>query len=269
MFLSKQFLVLPLLFITVASLYDDDGSNCSNDCDFKFDLNFASAKKGCFWITKNKKKASKRKETYCAKSEILNACEATCSSTCENDSSITFEDTWAKKEVNCAWISKNSNRFAFRKDKYCGTHGTDCVSACGRCSPNQRAESPVNVVFNFHTDSHPKQTSWALVDNTGAGTIIKSDGALYGDAFEANTLYPEAFALKRCVYYTLTVYDSYNDGLVATDDDYDYNYYYDDLYMGNTYTPGYFEVFVEGQRVMGSSDGVDFGTSDSVSIYVC
>eukprot|EP00554_Chaetoceros_debilis_P013441 CAMPEP_0194126868 /NCGR_PEP_ID=MMETSP0150-20130528/60211_1 /TAXON_ID=122233 /ORGANISM="Chaetoceros debilis, Strain MM31A-1" /LENGTH=509 /DNA_ID=CAMNT_0038820753 /DNA_START=2037 /DNA_END=3563 /DNA_ORIENTATION=+ len=271
MFLSKQFLVLPLLFTTVASQYDDDSSICYDDCDFKFDLNFAPAKKGCFWLTKNKKKASKRKETYCAKSEIKSACEATCHPWCENDSTFQFKlanSSGADKNVKCAWISKNRKKSASRKEKYCvGAAFSDasvnqvyCREACGRCSPNQGAkptpeESAVNVVFNLHTDNYPQETSWALVDDA-AGTVIKSDGARYtgfGDAFEANTLHSEAFALKRCVYYTLTVYDSFGDGLSPS----------------IPTTPGYFEVFVEGQRVMGSSDGVAFESSDSVSIYVC
>jgi len=112
-------------------------------------------------------------------------------------------------------------------------------------------ESAVNVEFNFHTDDYPGESRWELVDEDaaghGPGTVIKSNGE-YGDQLEANTLHSEAFALKHCVHYTLTVYDSWCDGLS---------------------TPGYFEVLVEGQRVMGLSDGVAFGSSDSVDIYVC
>ena len=115
-------------------------------------------------------------------------------------------------------------------------------------------ESAVNVVFNLQTDDYPEESSWALIDYD-AGTYIKSDGEGYptyeGDKFEANTLYSEAFELKRCVNYVLMVFDVVWDGL------------------SGIYTPGYFEVFVEGQRVMGSSDGVAFGSSDSVEIYVC
>ena len=125
------------------------------------------------------------------------------------------------------------------------------MSSAPSVSPNPTAEptteeSAVNVVFNFYTDEYPEESRWELVDDA-AGTVIKSNGES-GDQLEANTLHSENFALKHCVYYTLTVYDSYDDGLSSG---------------------GYFEVFVEGQRVMGLSDGVAFGSSDSVNIYVC
>lgn len=109
-------------------------SNCGDDSSFKFTLDNVAVERGCHWINKNNKKASARKARYCPKSEISNACPATCSSACQNDSSFTFRLIWNNKEVDCTWITKNMLQIDSRQETYCGTYGTSCVSACGRCS---------------------------------------------------------------------------------------------------------------------------------------
>jgi len=105
-------------------------------------------------------------------------------------------------------------------------------------------ESAVNVELELLTDDYAAETEWELVDDA-TDTVIKSNGEL-----EANKNYTEHFALQHCVYYTLTMYDSYGDGLLEG-------------------IPGYFKVFVEGERVKGFSNGSEFGSSDSVTIYNC
>ena len=48
-------------------------SNCSDDCDSTFLLDFFPVDRGCSWLTKNTKKANARKNRYCVKPEIVSA----------------------------------------------------------------------------------------------------------------------------------------------------------------------------------------------------
>lgn len=109
-------------------------SNCSDDCGFTFPLDFFPRDQGCSWLTKNKKKANARKDRYCVKPEILSACPATCSSVCSNDANFEFTTYWTNVNVNCNWITKNKIQADARRNMYCAEYGSDCVSACGRCS---------------------------------------------------------------------------------------------------------------------------------------
>ena len=110
-------------------------------------------------------------------------------------------------------------------------------------------ESAVNVVFELLTDNYATETRWELVDDA-TDTVVKSKGEPENPLAD-NTPYKEHFALQHCVYYTLTMYDSYGDGIVGDG------------------IPGYFKVSVERERVKGFSNGSDFGSSDSVTIYNC
>jgi len=106
-------------------------------------------------------------------------------------------------------------------------------------------ESAVNVVFELLTDAYPHENRWELVDDA-TDTVVKSKEEPEYPLVD-NTFYSEHFTLQHCVYYTLTMYDEYGDGIIS----------------------GYFKVFVEGERVKGFSNGSDFGSNDSVTIYNC
>jgi len=111
--------------------------------------------------------------------------------------------------------------------------------------------SCVKVELKILTDNWPDETSWDFRDSDGeiipgadSSNYILSSNAL----FETNICLPELCDKKVTPYYTFNIYDSYNDGII-----------------GN----GYFELFVNGDRVKGESDGSTFGARDAVVIDAC
>jgi len=111
--------------------------------------------------------------------------------------------------------------------------------------------SCVEVELKISTDNWPNETSWDFRDSDGeiipgadSSNYILSSNAL----FETNICLPELCDKKVTPYYTFNIYDSYNDGII-----------------GN----GYFELFVNGDRVKGESDGSTFGARDAVVIDAC
>jgi len=123
------------------------------------------------------------------------------------------------------------------------------LSALPSLSPTTK-ESAVNVILEIMTDFSAFETSWTLtVDDTGD---ILHQGPSEEEPYEIFDSYFYEWSLKKCVSYTFTIYDSFGDGLV-----------------GYTNFESYFMIEVEGERVMGSSDGSTFGYEDIVSIYVC
>ena len=101
----------------------------------------------------------------------------------------------------------------------CGVCGGD-DSSCSGCTDdaacNYDPEATVNdgscisagtqITFTLLTDDYPNETTWTLVDETGT-TVIS--GGPYGS--NATTYSTDACLANGC--YTLTVFDSYGDGL--------------------------------------------------------
>lgn len=95
---------------------------------------------GCDWLSKNKKREQKRKDTYCALNEVKLMCPNTCNGcACDDSSSYTFELKNGMNEVGCDWISKNSNKAEKRRAKYCTADYDDgalihaCRKSCNLC----------------------------------------------------------------------------------------------------------------------------------------
>ena len=119
---------------------------CQDPCtdnvwaDFNFDLDSNGKKVSCGWLTKNDKKSARRKERYCSRVPIAEACPVTCDSTCpcEDDPDHTFLlNHNGSTGGSCAWITKNKKeeKIAKRRAMYCGIPeiGRKCVKACGYC----------------------------------------------------------------------------------------------------------------------------------------
>jgi len=117
---------------------------------------------------------------------------------------------------------------------------------------------PTETCFDLDIEILPDQwadgeTSWTLYDTDGT-TVIDSGGL--GD-FTDYVLYEYTVSCLPVVCasglsYTWTINDSFGDGLNWSSTD-----------------PGYFKVFAYGEELFGSSDGVNFGYSDSVTVTSC
>ncbi len=55
-------------------------NNCSDDPSFKFTLNNGKKRVNCAWLTKNRRKAKRRKRVYCPKPDVSENCASTCNS---------------------------------------------------------------------------------------------------------------------------------------------------------------------------------------------
>ncbi len=132
---------------------------------------------------------------------------------------------------------------------------TSGPSSAATLSPTVKAsaapsQGSLDVMFKITTDYYPQETLWALVEDQ-TGTIIASGPG--EDRFQAETTYSYQWSLDYCTNYTFTISDTYGDGLYC---------YYEDAC-------GLFEVIVDGERVMGNSNGSQFYYGDTVQIYNC
>ena len=151
----------------------------------------------------------------------------------------------------------------------CGFDGGDCLTIKFEptTAPSERptteltlSQSPsasmnpsargVLVRLELRTDLFPEETSWTLVDI--AGQVVESGGLNTDNLYVEQTLYIlDEWRLKTCLPYTFTITDLYDDG------------------VEDGYPQGYFRIFVNGKRIMGTSDGTNFGSKDSIIIYYC
>ncbi len=127
----------------------------------------------------------------------------------------------------------------------CGFDGGDCPTP----SPAPSADPfTVSCTFELKTDNFPSEISWSLVDGTGS---FKRAGPKPDQKYEPNTLYSFEWKLKECTPYTFIIKDTNGDGL------------------GHSPLPGFFSMSINGQRLMGQSDGTDFGAEDRIDIFSC
>jgi len=131
---------------TVEAL-DERKGFCQDSCtdnvwaDFNFDLDSNGKKVSCGWLTKNDKKSARRKERYCSRVPIAEACPVTCDTSCpcEDDPDHTFVlNHNGSTGGSCEWITKNKKeeKITKRRAEYCGIPeiGRKCVKACEYCA---------------------------------------------------------------------------------------------------------------------------------------
>ncbi|GFH53839.1 hypothetical protein CTEN210_10315 [Chaetoceros tenuissimus] len=128
----------PTSIVTNAPTPDTPLDNPCEDGSGTFTVN--NKEVGCDWLSKNKKREQKRKDTYCALNEVKLMCPSTCDvCACVDSSSYTFELKNGVNEVGCDWISKNSNKVEKRRAKYCTDDYDDgavmnaCRKSCNLC----------------------------------------------------------------------------------------------------------------------------------------
>uniref|UniRef100_A0A7S3VDR2 LNR domain-containing protein n=1 Tax=Chaetoceros debilis TaxID=122233 RepID=A0A7S3VDR2_9STRA len=106
-----------------------------------------------------------------------------------------------------------------------------------------------SVILILLTDDYPLDTEWNITHQREGGLFsLRDNGPKVGELYKANTLYQIEWTLTGREY-LFTINDEAADGLLRGS------------------TPGYFNIFVDGVRVVGNvSDGSNFGATDSVSI---
>lgn len=106
-------------------------------------------KRNCSWLTKNGKRAAKRKENYCSKAQVKTLCQKTCDfCECEDDPNFTFSlfkehhQPSASHVADCAWLTQNMWYTETRINNYCKWSGKGfqggavrdaCANSCGFC----------------------------------------------------------------------------------------------------------------------------------------
>jgi serine protease len=90
----------------------------------------------------------------------------------------------------------------------------------------------IDFLFNLQTDDYGYETSWDLVDGTTGLTVVSGAEATYGNNYDVST--QRCLNANNC--YTLTIYDSYGDGMCCGQN-----------------TPG-FQVRVDGQVIQNNQE---------------
>jgi len=124
---------------------------------------------------------------------------------------------------------------------------TNIPSSAVTSSPS---EASLQVMFKITTDYYPHETRWTLVEDQTGAIIASGPGK---EKYQEETAYSFQWSLEYCTSYTFTISDLYGDGLFCNYED----------------SCGLFEIIVDGQRVMGTSNGSTFEYEDTVQIYNC
>ena len=135
----------------------------------------------------------------------------------------------------------------------CGVCGGD-DSTCGGCTDSTACNFDPSAILDdgsciteglgfsltILTDNYPGEITWDLADSTGA---IVASGGPYADA--ATTLVENFCAGEGC--YTLTMYDSFGDGICCA------------------YGAGNYDLTIDGTTV---ASGGDYGASESTTFCI-
>ena len=136
----SNFYQRPTLFPSDApSPSPTDSSHCINNSEFTFPMNGRT--RGCEWITRNRKRRSRRR-IACNQNDVAQNCKLACNrcaASCEDSSTFTFvpNNTIIR---DCAWLTRSYPRRTARRLKYycereySGTLVRDaCKKSCVNC----------------------------------------------------------------------------------------------------------------------------------------
>jgi len=113
---------------------------CEDDNDFTFRLeNSFTTIVDCRWFTKNQLNEETRRNKYCPKREIREACKKTCDNcVCRDDLNFIFTlDNGIAQD--CSWFLRQTSKIDTRREKYCSrtvsgrTVYDACRIGCGVC----------------------------------------------------------------------------------------------------------------------------------------
>jgi hypothetical protein len=112
---------------------------CEDDPNFSFSLDNGGVSRNCRWLTLNESKTAVRLGKYCVKpADVSSACRlscGSCTSSCNDDPTFTFELKNGRRKKSCRWLTINENKASTRIRRYCeqSTVSNACSRSCNTC----------------------------------------------------------------------------------------------------------------------------------------
>ena len=92
----------------------------------------------------------------------------------------------------------------------------DIPADCNTCSGGAVLVNSVQFVLDFTHDRYASETSWSMTNGSGTTVFSSPTFTNYGANGEYNVVYPADSCMQAVGTYTLTINDSYSDGICCT-----------------------------------------------------